>query len=129
MEQNAMRTWALKGAEQRLLEISEEAAAIYASFPELRDRGNGTAGAGRRGPGRPRKDQAESNGAGGPKRRKRTMSADARRRISEAQKARWAKQKGEAEGTAGTQAEASAETPSVAKSARKASRKSSRKKK
>jgi hypothetical protein len=83
----AMRTWALKGAEQRLIEISEEAAAIYRSFPELRDRTNGS-GVGRRGPGR----KAQANGSASP-RRKRTMSADARRRISEAQKARWAKQK------------------------------------
>jgi len=35
-------------------------------------------------------------------RRKRTMSAAARKRISEAQKARWAKQKGETGGTAKT---------------------------
>ena len=33
------------------------------------------------------------------RRRKRTMSAEARKRISEAQKARWAKQKGEAVST------------------------------
>ena len=92
-----LRTWALKGAEQRLLEISEEAAAIYASFPELRDRG-GMGGQIRRGPGRPRNGETASSEAGTPRRRrrKRTMSADARRRISEAQKARWAKQKGEA---------------------------------
>jgi hypothetical protein len=42
------------------------------------------------------------------RRRKRTMSAEARKRISDAQKARWAKQKGEAPstGTAPTQATA-----------------------
>ena len=80
-----MRNWALRGAEQRLLEIGEEAAAIYAAFPELRDRGN--FGGGRRG-GRPRK---VAGSAGAAPRRKRTMSADARRRISEAQKARWAR--------------------------------------
>ncbi|HET7697593.1 MAG TPA: hypothetical protein VFK57_17900 [Vicinamibacterales bacterium] len=47
----------------------------------------------RRGPGRP-KGSAGKKGAGKrgrPKRR--TMSADARRRISEAQKARWARQR------------------------------------
>ena len=91
MADTAMRTWALKGAEQRLLEIGEEAAAIYASFPELRDRSNGTATIGRRKRGRPRKIQSATPVAG--LRGKRTMSADARRRISEAQKARWAKQK------------------------------------
>ena len=129
MEQTAMRTWALKGAEQRLLEISEEAAAIYASFPELRDRGNGTGSPGRGGPGRPRRGQAGANGAAGPSRRKRTMSADARRRISEAQKARWAKQKGEAEATPNATSEAPAQEPSAQKSSRKFTRKSSRKKK
>ena len=35
------------------------------------------------------------NGTSGGRKPKRTMSADARRRISEAQKARWAKQKGQ----------------------------------
>ena len=100
MPENAMRGWALKGAEQRLLEISEEAAAIYRAFPELRDGRVGSSG-GRR-PGRPRKD-AETDATPTPptrRRRKRTMSAEARRRISDAQKARWAKQKGAAEAPA-----------------------------
>lgn len=115
MPDNSMRTWALKGAEQRLLEISEEAAAIYARFPELRDRG-GINGQGRRGPGRPRRNQDE---AAPRARRKRTMSADARRRISEAQKARWAKQKGQVDAGAAP----SAEQPATARPARKTSRK------
>jgi hypothetical protein len=89
MGQSAMRTWALKGAEQRLVEIAEEAAAIYASFPELRERSSG----GLATPGRPRKTEQQT-AAPAPTPRKRSMSADARRRISEAQKARWAKQKG-----------------------------------
>ena len=117
MADTAMRTWALKGAEQRLLEIGEEAAAIYASFPELRDRSNGTGAIGRRKRGRPRKTQTVSPAAGS--RGKRTMSADARRRISEAQKARWARQK--ANGQAG-RTEAAAEPPAPR-------RKGSRKKK
>ena len=40
------------------------------------------------------------------RRRKRTMSAEARKRISDAQKARWGKQKGEAPGTDAAPAEA-----------------------
>ena len=32
-----LRAWALKGAEQRLVEIATEAARIHAEFPELRD--------------------------------------------------------------------------------------------
>jgi len=84
-----MRAWALIGAEQRLVQLAEEAAAIHRAFPELRRRG--------RGPGRPAaSDSAEpaaGAGTGTRRRRRRKMSADARRRISEAQKARWARQK------------------------------------
>lgn len=127
MERNAMRTWALKGAEQRLLEISEEAAAIYASFPELRDTG-GINRQTRRGAGRPRTAAADSNEAGSHRgRRKRTMSADARRRISEAQKARWARQKGEAEAAPALSEAAAAQEPSGQKSTRKSGRKGTRK--
>ena len=128
MERNAMRTWALKGAEQRLLEISEEAAAIYASFPELRDTG-GINRQTRGGPGRPRRAEGDTNEAGSPpRRRKRTMSADARRRISEAQKARWARQKGGAEATSDASSEAAAaQEPSGQKPTRKSGRKGTRK--
>ncbi len=128
MERHAMRTWALKGAEQRLLEISEEAAAIYASFPELRDTG-GINRQTRRGPGRPRTAAGDSNDAGSPRgRRKRTMSADARRRISEAQKARWARQKGGAEATPDGSSDAVvAQEPSGQKRTRKTGRKGTRK--
>jgi len=79
------REWALLGAEQRLLQIAEEAASIHRAFPELRkktsqvrrlSRGTELAGA-----------------PTGPKRRRRKLSAAARKRISEAQKARWAKQR------------------------------------
>ena len=106
-EPSELRRWAAIGAEQRLIQMSAEAEAIYRNFPELRDQGRelragasrqranpflnsiGSAaessdgvrgGRKRRGPGRPRK---------------RRMSPEARRRISEAQKARWAKQKAE----------------------------------
>lgn len=50
MADQDVRKWALKGAEQRLVEIAEEAAQIYATFPELRDRGAaGSVPGGRRG--------------------------------------------------------------------------------
>jgi hypothetical protein len=89
LEQGQMRQWALRGAEARLLEISNEAEAIHRTFPELRGRRNGASSTETNGAAPP------SQGRGRPRGR-RTMSADARRRISEAQKARWAKQKGEA---------------------------------
>jgi hypothetical protein len=91
-QQNEWRRYALVGAEQRLLEIAEEAAKIFRVFPELRGRGRGftalrggaPAAAQTGGPGRKRR------------RRRRTMSAEARKRISDAQKARWAKHRAEA---------------------------------
>ena len=91
MADSEMRAWALKGAEHRLLELAQEAKAIYAAFPELRARGAG-ADTGARRPGRPRKE-VPTPGAEAPRRRRRKMSREARRKISEAQKARWAKQK------------------------------------
>jgi hypothetical protein len=78
---SSIRRWALIGAEQRLVQLAEEAAAIHRAFPELRQRGGGGQLSGAK-PGRGRR-----------RRKKRTMSADARRRISEAQKARWARQR------------------------------------
>ena len=95
-----LRAYAVIGAEQRLLQIAEEARAIFRAFPELRapNRGfgarrggespfpwrqDGVAGGGDVGNGRKRKRKG----------RRRKMSAAARKRISEAQKARWAKQK------------------------------------
>jgi len=80
---NEMRKWALIGAEQRLVQLAEEVTAIHNAFPELRQ--------GRRG--RPAKAGAQAAESAAPKRRRRKMSAEARKRISEAQKARWAKQK------------------------------------
>jgi len=87
-QKSDLRRYAVVGAEQRLLELAEEAAAIFAIFPELRAPGRGfmAKAAGRGGP-------AADAAAAPTKRRRRKMSADARRRISEAQKARWAKQK------------------------------------
>jgi hypothetical protein len=84
-----LRRWAVVGAEQRLLQIAEEAATIFHVFPELRERGfmaKGGRGGHLPGP------FAEGGGKR-TRRRRRTMSPEARKRISEAQKARWAKQK------------------------------------
>jgi hypothetical protein len=87
---NDLRRYAVVGAEQRLLELAEEAAAIFAIFPELRAPGRGfmaKAGA--------RSESAAGDAVAAPtkRRRRRKMSAEARKRISDAQKARWAKQK------------------------------------
>jgi hypothetical protein len=79
-----IRQWALIGAEQRLQELTAEAAAIHREFPELQKRFGRKSGL------------AEPGDRQRPaRRRRRKLSADARRRISEAQKARWAKQKGQ----------------------------------
>ena len=132
-----LRQWAVRGAEQRLLEIATEAAAIYRAFPELRDRssvpsitdapqqrqpagtqrGRHMQKAAARNAARERmlrywaarrKEMATQQGtrptqrtgskrasasAAGSRGRARTMSAAARKRISEAQKARWATRK------------------------------------
>lgn len=84
MTRSDMRRWAAAGAQQRLVEIANEQRAIFAAFPELRGHRT-TAGAAVA-------DNADSDTA--PRKRRRfRMSAAARKRISEAQKARWAKQK------------------------------------
>src|SRR5215210_8026166 len=108
MSDHDMRGWALKGAEQRLLEMAQEAKAIYAAFPELRDGGDVGNGARRRG--RPRKKDAAVTGEAPRKRSRRKMSKEARRRISEAQKVRWAKQRG-AQSTAGRAGSAKRKLP------------------
>lgn len=78
-DQEQLRKWAVSGAEQRLLEIATEAAAIYKAFPELRDRGTegpapGAAAAGRR--------------AG------RKMSTANRKAVSDRMKKYWAARRG-----------------------------------
>jgi hypothetical protein len=85
-----LRQWAVIGAEHRLLEIAEEAGNIFRAFPELRDRGfmakdSGAAGAGT--PGRT-KEAAPAE-----PRKRRKLSAAARKRIGDAQRKRWAKHK------------------------------------
>ena len=46
IDRRDLRQWAIKGAEQRLLDIAKEAAAIYRAFPELRDRSGAADGDG-----------------------------------------------------------------------------------
>ena len=76
MAQADLREWALKGAEQRLVEIAAEAARIYAEFPELRDSQQAT-------------EAPADRPAQMPRRRKRRSLAS-RRRMAEAQRKRWA---------------------------------------
>jgi hypothetical protein len=82
---NDLHMWAVKGAEQRLVEIAEETRVILATFPELKTLNPGLTDEGRRG------DKAPISTAA--PRRRRKMSAAARKRIGDAQRARWAKQK------------------------------------
>ena len=82
MAKSDLREWAVKGAEQRLVELAEEARAIFAAFPELRGRGRGFEVSRGRRRNRPRLHPS--------KRRRKTMSAAARRKIALAQKKRWA---------------------------------------
>ena len=84
LKYNELRKYALAGAEWRLLLIAQEAAAIYRAFPELRDRGGQSGMAARSGG-----DETSAPG----KRRRRRMSAAGRKRISDAQKKRWAERR------------------------------------
>ena len=86
---NNLRRYAVVGAEQRLLELAQEAAGIFAMFPELRARGRGFMAEGQ-----VRRSAGQTAGDAAPRpRRRRKMSAEARKRISDAQKARWARQR------------------------------------
>jgi hypothetical protein len=92
-----VRKWAILGAEQRLQQITEEARAIYRAFPELRRAGRGrlpAAPVARAASAAAAGDVSSDAGtgkAGGRRRRRRNLSPEARKRISDAQKARWAK--------------------------------------
>ena len=83
---NDLHRYAVVGAAQRLSELSKEAAGIFAMFPGLRRRGFLV------GEGRTVRSGVIFRTAS-PRRRRRKMSAEARKRISDAQKARWKKQK------------------------------------
>lgn len=102
LESNEIRRYAVLGAEQRLAQLAEESEQILRAFPELRSRRGGAA----RG-GRPSSAGAAANGTAGQgpaRRRRRIISAEGRKRISDAQKARWAKQRGQAESAAASAA-------------------------
>jgi hypothetical protein len=88
MARDDIRDWAVKGAELHLKEIAAEATAILAAFPELRKQRPALSvpASGKRGRKKPTASPAP--------RRRRKMSAAARKRIGDAQRARWAKQKG-----------------------------------
>lgn len=86
-----MREWAIKGAEQRLAEMEQETRAILAAFPELRGRA--------RSAGRTAAESETAQFGTAPAGRRRKRSAAARKRMSNAQKARWAKRR--AAGTSG----------------------------
>jgi hypothetical protein len=78
-----LRVWAVKGAEQRLAEIAEEARAIFRAFPELRARGRGFDG-------RPADSRAESPRARRTARKRAPMSAAARKAVGARMKKYWA---------------------------------------
>jgi hypothetical protein len=79
-----LRAWAVKGAEQRLVEIADEARVIFQIFPELRERGRGfDLPKGSRTGSRPT-DSAK------PRHRRRKMSAAARNAVSARMKKYWA---------------------------------------
>ena len=92
MAKSDLREWAVKGAEQRLVELAGEARAIFAAFPELRGRGRGFE------VGRGRKVAAATVTPA--KRGRKTMSATARRKIALAQKRRWAEWRKKGKGSA-----------------------------
>ena len=86
-----IRRWALLGARERLAQLSAEASEIYKVFPELRSH---AIGLGKR---TARTTTDASGAAQGAPPKRRTMSAEGRKRISDAQKARWAQQRKEKE--------------------------------
>ncbi len=84
LSRQELLTLARHGAIARLQELETEIASIRRAFP-------GLGGALRRGPGRP---PASAEGVAPTKRRRRRrMSADARKRISEMMKKRWAERR------------------------------------
>lgn len=80
MAKSDLREWAVKGAEQRLVELADEARTIFAAFPELRGRGRGFDVS---------RGRAVAASLTPDVRPRKTMSAGARRKIARAQKKRW----------------------------------------
>jgi hypothetical protein len=80
-----LRQLALIGARARLAELEAERRSILKAFPLLsRARLDGA------GPNRVHSEAAAARESAAPRRRKRKMSAEGRRRIAEASKRRWA---------------------------------------
>jgi hypothetical protein len=92
MATSDLRSWAVKGAEQRLGEIAEEAKVIFQTFPELRHRGRGfdlpkaSARAG---------GSVESPAKATSRSHRRKMSPAARKAVSDRMKKFWAARRGE----------------------------------
>jgi hypothetical protein len=82
-----LRRYAVIGAEQRLLQIAEEAANIFQTFPELRERGFMAEGERPDAPAAGARQAAKGGG------KRQGISAAGRKRIADAQRARWAKQR------------------------------------
>lgn len=88
MAPDDLRVWAVKGAEQRLLEIAEEARAIFRTFPELRAEGRGfdlQPSAAKGAPASARR--------GRPRGRRKGMSAAARKAVGARMKKYWAERR------------------------------------
>lgn len=84
MDREELLRLARTGAEARLAQLRAEETAILRAFPDLRSR---------------RTDAVNGGSPPPPSRRgRRKLSAEARKRISEAQKARWAKQRRKSKG-------------------------------
>jgi hypothetical protein len=84
-----LQEFARLGAAARIKELQAEIASIRKDFPALSAYGGGVPSPFRKRPGRPAANLAET----APRKRRRKMSAAARKKISEAQKKRWAAQK------------------------------------
>jgi hypothetical protein len=95
-----LREWAVKGAEQRLIEIAEEAKLIYATFPELRARGREVEAAIQSSATRTASPRSEATAH----RPQRQMSAAGRKRIGDAAKRRWAEWRAKQNASANTDA-------------------------
>ena len=91
-----MKDLARRGAASRIAELEQELADIRAAFPETAAQPIGKVRGRPRltgAPAAPNVSASEPSPQAGSGKKKRTMSAEARARISAAQKARWAKQK------------------------------------
>jgi hypothetical protein len=102
-----LRQYALLGAQARLSQISEEAAAIYRAFPELRS--------GRTRIAVPSTISEEPASRGRRQRRKRVISAAQRSAVSERMKRYWAERRGQSDAVAASGPEESQPKEKVAR--------------